>query len=178
MPSRRAGRGAVRAHIGSLLLPGRHRRKDTLPPRLGREQGSRPRNRRTQGGDGRGDALDELRVQRNADVPDGSRIHEHEGRQHGYQRVPPVPARERMVRVRLPLGLLHPAARVRLPPASCRPRLRDMGVLQLFPHHHSRRTHLEGHGPGLPAADDSRHSAGIQGQIPVGTDSNRHLRGV
>lgn len=61
---------------------------------------------------------------------------------------------------------------------ACRFGLRDMGFLQLFLYHHSRRTHMEGHGFGISAADDCRCGAGFRGQISVGIHNNCSVYGV
>ena len=59
------------------------------------------------------------------------------------------------------VGLLHPAACLRLPSASGSFRLHHLGLLHLFPDYHRSRPYLEGMGTGLSAADDCRSGAGL-----------------
>ncbi len=112
--------------------------------------------------------MDKLALLRNAHLPDGTVVQQPAGAQRSGKPVPSVAAGERVVCVCLPAGLLHPAARLRLPPSSGSARLHNMGFQQLLLHHNRRRTHLESDSPRLPAAHDCGHSARIQGQIPVG----------
>ena len=83
-----------------------------------------------------------------------------------------------MVHLRLPAGLLHHAARLRLPTVAGGAGKYHLGLLLLLPDHHCRRTYLEGDGAGLPATDDRRYRHGLQGKIPMGTDRHVDLRGL
>ena len=85
-------------------------------------------------------------------------------------------ARECVVCVCLPPGLLYPAQGVRLPTVDGGLGCRDMGLLELLLHHYRCRTYLEGDGLGVSAADDSGYRAKLQGEIPVGLGGNGYLR--
>ena len=159
-----------------LFLPCRHRGKDSLPPRLRSGKGCGTGNVGISSAHGRDNTLDQLALQRNANLPDGSRLWQRQGARPGCQRLSSVAARLCVVSLCLSLGLLHSVARLRFPPDACRLRVNSVGFQHLFPHHNCRRSLLEGDGACLSAANDSRYSACLPREIPLGLCRNGNFR--
>ena len=103
--------------------------------------------------------MDKCPVRRYADLSVCTLLQQHRHPEAGLRCLPPVASGECVVPLRISPRLLHPAASLRFQMASCCPRLGDVGILQLFPHHHRCRTSVESDGSCLSAADDRRHSA-------------------
>ena len=101
-----------------LFLPGRHRRPHSIPTRLVGRTRSRAGSPRILSENRRALALDQFHVRRNAHLSDGSFVQQHRRPGQGHQGLPLVAARKRVVSVCLSAGLLHHAARLRLPLAS------------------------------------------------------------
>ena len=83
-----------------------------------------------------------------------------------------------MVRVCLPVRLLHPAPCLRLPLVLGGVGFGHVGLLHLFPDYHCCRPHLEGVGTGLPTADDSGRGVGLPGEVPLGTHPDGPVHGL
>ena len=171
-------RGAVCDYLVCIFLPRRHRGEDSLPPRLVGRKGTGTRTDRILRADGRALAMDKLGVQRHADIPDCTVVQQHRRTESGHQRLPPVAARERMANICLPVGILYPAACLRLPSVDGGIGSRDMGVQQLFPHHHRRRSPVEGDGAGLSAANDCGHRARLSRQVALGIHRYGDIHGI